>query len=79
VQEFNPETEEMMDVEKAYFPGGPLNVIEHDLAPDDSVLVLYRGEDDEDQPLIYVDIWDGLLLNSEAADVETYGKFVRIP
>lgn len=79
VQEFNPATEDMMDVQKAYFPNGPLDVFEHDLAPEDSVLVLYRGESDDDQPLIYVDIWDGLLLNSEAADVETYGKFVRIP
>jgi hypothetical protein len=79
VQEFDPVTEDMMDVEKPYFPNGPLTVIEHDLAPEDSVLVLYRGEDDTDQPLIYVDIWDGLLLNGQAADVETYGKFVRIP
>ncbi len=79
VKEFNPETEDMdIELVKPYFPNGPLEVIENDLAPDDSVLVLYRGAGEEDQPLIYVE-GEGLLLNSKVADVETYGKFVRIP
>jgi hypothetical protein len=78
VQKYDEATEDMQDVEVPYFPNGPLTVFEHDLAPDDSVLVLYRGDSDEDQPLIYVE-GHGLVTNSKVVAVEHYGKFVRIP
>jgi hypothetical protein len=78
VQKYDEATDDMQDVEVPYFPNGPLTVFEHDLAPDDSVLVIYRGESDEDQPLIYVE-GHGLVTNSKVVAVEHYGKFVRIP
>lgn len=77
VDQFNPKTEELEEVQKPYFIE-PLEVIEHDLAPDNAVLVIYRGQEDGDQPLIYVD-GEGLIVNNEVAPVETYGKFVRMP
>lgn len=78
VNRFNPLINDTMEVEEPYFPAGPLEIIENDMAPDDSVLVLYRGVDDGDQPLIYVE-GEGLLFNNKVAAVENYGKFVRIP
>jgi hypothetical protein len=78
VQKFDEATDDMQDVEVPYFPNGPLTVFEHDLAPEDSVLVIYRGETDEDQPLIYVE-GAGLVTNSKVVAVEHYGKFVQIP
>lgn len=78
VQKYDEETEEMQDTQVPYFPNGPMQVFEHDLAPDDSVLVIYRGEGPEDQPLIYVD-GHGIVANNKVTDVENYGKFVKIP
>lgn len=69
--------EQMVEVQIPYFQNEP-EIIEHDLASDESVLVLYRGERDSDQALIYVD-GEGLLMNDKLAAIETYGKFVRIP
>lgn len=76
VKQYDPTVDDMVEVKKPYFEE-PLEVIEHDAAPEDSVLVLYRGEDDTDQPLIYIES-EGLLLNNAIADVEHYGKFVRV-
>lgn len=65
-----------VEQEQPYFTE-PLTVIEHDFAPDDSVLVMYRGERDDDQPIIYVD-GEGLLINNKLTAAENYGSFVRI-
>lgn len=78
IEQFDPETEDMMTVQKPYFANGPLQVFETNVAPDDSVLVLYRGEGDDDQPLIYVE-GEGLVMNNSLVSVDKYGKFVRIP
>lgn len=73
----DPDTE-MKTEYKPYFQEGQVEFIEHDAAPEDKVLVIYRGPGDDDQPLIYVE-GEGLVMNNTVADVETYGKFVRIP
>jgi hypothetical protein len=78
IQKYDEESDEMKDVEVPYFGNGELEVFEHDLAPDDSVLVIYRGEDPADQPLIYVE-GEGLVTNNKIVAVMNYGKFVRIP
>lgn len=77
VQEFDPNTEEMIEREKPYFPAGAYEVFEHPDADTQSVLVMYRGETPQDQPLIYIEN-HGLLLNNRIADVEFYGKFVKV-
>jgi hypothetical protein len=77
VKQYDEASEEMIDVEKPYFPNGEMTVYEDVLAPEDKVLVLYKGEDQADQPFVYVD-GEGLLLNNKLTDVENYGKFVRI-
>lgn len=76
VDQYDPLTDDTVAVEKPYFPQGPFEIFEHPNAPEDSVLVMYRGEDETDQPLYYVD-GHGLLLNSEVIDVGRYGKFVK--
>lgn len=76
IQQYNPETEEMDDVQVPYFPGEP-ELIEDDGMNPEQVLVIYRGQEDGDQPLIYVE-GEGLLMNSKIALVEDYGKFVDI-
>jgi hypothetical protein len=78
VMVYNPLTEQSELVEQLYFSNGPLQVYTTPNAPEDQVLVLYRGEKDTDQPLIYIP-GSGLYLNSALSDVESYGKFVRIP
>ena len=78
VKQYIEEIDDMVEIPQPYFPTGPLEVFENELAPEDSVLVIYRGEDETDQPLIYVE-GEGLLLNNKVTDVENYGKFVRIP
>jgi hypothetical protein len=70
-------TKEMVDVQVPYFQNEP-EIIEHDLAAENSVLVIYRGSNDSDQPLIYVE-GEGLLMNDKISAIETYGKFVRVP
>lgn len=59
-----------------YFDPKP-TVVEHEDAPDDTVLVLYLGEEANDQPLVWVE-GHGLIVNNKVTDVENYGKFVRI-
>jgi hypothetical protein len=76
VKQYDETVDDMVDVQRPYFQE-PLEVIEHDAAPEDSVLVLYRGEDETDQPLIYIE-GEGLLMNSAITNVENYGKFVRV-
>ena len=66
----------MIDVQIPYFPTEP-ELFEDDLMNPDQVLVIYRGQDDGDQPLIYVE-GEGLLMNNKVALVEDYGKFVDI-
>lgn len=65
-------------VSKPYFSNPEeIDWIEHENAPEDKVLVLYRGKEAVDQPLIYVE-GTGLILNSRFADVGGYGKFTKI-
>ena len=66
----------MIDVQIPYFPNEP-ELFEDDLMNPDQVLVIYRGQDDSDQPLIYVE-GEGLLMNNKLALVEDYGKFIDI-
>ena len=73
----HPDNWELTDMQIPYFPTEP-EVIENEFAPDDAVLVLYRGTEDGDQPLIFID-GEGLLLNNKIAETYGYGKFVRIP
>jgi len=76
--ENDPDDIVMVEQEKPYFGEDEVEFIPHEMAPEDKVLVMYRGTGDDDQPLIYVE-GEGLVLNNSVADVETYGKFVRIP
>jgi hypothetical protein len=78
VDQYDEETDSTIEVKRPYFDGDIPSIFEDDLVDDDVLLVLYRGENDEDQPLIYVD-GAGLLMNNHVAKVEHYGKFVRIP
>ena len=76
--EEDPEDVELVDQEVPYFEDpDAIAWIEHANAPDDKVLVLYRGTDDTDQPLIWVE-GTGLIMNSKMAAVETYGKFTKV-
>jgi len=77
VDQYLPDSEEPIKVVVPYFPQGPLTVFEDARAPEDKVLVIYRGESDDDQPLIYVE-GEGLIKNSKVIDVENYGRFVRL-
>jgi hypothetical protein len=77
IQQYDEESEDMIDVEAPYFASEP-EIIETALASNEQVLVLYRGTDDSDQPLIYVH-GEGLLLNNKIAEVHYYGKFVDLP
>jgi len=72
---FDPEGEPQK-VQMPYFDPKP-RIIEHEEAPDDTVLVIYMGEEENDQPLVWVEGY-GLILNNKVTDVENYGKFVRI-
>ena len=76
VQRFDPETEDMVDVQIPYFLNEP-ELFEDELMDPNQVLVIYRGQDDSDQPLIYVE-GEGLLKNSKVVPVEDYGKFIDI-
>jgi len=76
VQQYSEEKDDMEDVQIPYFPAEP-EVFEDDGMNPEQVLVIYRGQEDGDQPLIYVE-GEGLLLNSKIALVEDYGKFVDI-
>lgn len=78
VDQYDEATDNMIEVQKPYFGELTPAIFEDELVDDDVLLVLYRGESDEDQPLIYVD-GAGLLMNNHVAKVEHYGKFVRIP
>jgi hypothetical protein len=55
-----------------------VNYIEHDGAPDDTVLVMFLGDDPTTLPLMFADGF-GLVVNNHVADAENCGKFVRIP
>jgi hypothetical protein len=77
VDQYLPGMETPIKVAAPYFPNGPLTVFEDARAPEDKVLVIYRGADDDDQPLIYVE-GEGLIKNSKVVDVENYGRFVRL-
>jgi len=68
--------EKTMTIKEPYF-NEDVEFIEHPNAPDDCVLVLYRGSEKTDQPLIYID-GEGLLLNNSLSDVGNFGKFVRL-
>ena len=76
VQQYDEETEDMVDVQIPYFQGEP-DLFEDEVMDTEQVLVIYRGQDGCDQPLIYIE-GEGLLMNSKVALVEDYGKFVRI-
>ena len=76
VEEYNEESENMVEAKIPYFPKEP-ELFEDDAMDNTQVLVLYRGEDDGDQPLIYVE-GEGLLMNNKIAHVEHYGKFVDV-
>ena len=76
IEQYDEETDGMIDVQIPYFPTEP-ELFEDDLMNPDQVLVIYRGQDDGDQPLIYVE-GEGLLMNNKVALVEDYGKFVDI-
>jgi hypothetical protein len=78
VDQYDEMTDSMIEVQKPYFGDDTPTIFEDELVDDDVLLVLYRGQSDEDQPLIYVD-GAGLLMNNHVAKVENYGKFVRIP
>ena len=54
-----------------------LDYIAHDKMVENCVLVIYRGEEDIDQPLIYVE-GHGLLVNNKLTDIINYGNFIRI-
>ena len=56
-----------------------LNLVPTDNCPKDKVLVMYRGAEECDQPLIFVDNGEssGLLLNNTFADAEDYGKIIK--
>ena len=76
--ENDPEDFEMVEQEVPYFQDpDSIAWIEHDLAPEDKVLVLYRGTEDSDQPLIYVE-GAGLILNNKLSAVDGYGKFTKV-
>ena len=51
--------------------------IESEHCPEDRVLILYRGEEQDDQPLFWVE-GEGLVQNSKRSDVTHYGKFIRL-
>lgn len=67
-----------VDVDVPYFNDpDSIEWIEHSGAPKDKVLVMYRGTEDSDQPLVYVD-GAGLILNNRHTTVEYYGKFTKV-
>jgi hypothetical protein len=74
---YSEEIADMIDGERPYFDE-PLKVYESENAPKDKVLVMYIGDDENDQPLIHVD-GEGLLMNNTLVNVKEYGRFVRIP
>jgi hypothetical protein len=76
VKQYSAEVDDMVDMQIPYFPHEP-QVFEDEIMNETQVLVIYRGDDDGDQPLIYVE-GEGLLLNNKVALVEHYGKFVDI-
>lgn len=76
VDQYDEESDGMVEVPVPYFPNEP-ELFEDDLMNPEQVLVIYRGEDDGDQPLIYVE-GEGLLMNNKITEVEHYGKFVDI-
>ena len=53
------------------------NMIEHIDAPEDKVLVMYKGTDPADQPLIFIED-EGLLFNSVYAPYTHYGRYVKV-
>lgn len=72
-----PDQDDPVKTIEPYFPNGPLEVFETDLAPEDRVLVLFKGENDQDQIVLYVE-GEGLLVNTLIENYDSYGKFVRI-
>ena len=76
VEQYDEASDSMQPAQIPYFPVEP-EVFEDDAMNPEQVLVLYRGTEDGDQPLIYVD-GEGLIMNSKVALVEDYGKFVDI-
>lgn len=77
---YNPAVEHQIETVKEVYetsPAASMTFVASDQAPTDRVLVLYRGTESEDQPLIYVP-GEGLLLNNGFTEVENYGKYVKI-
>jgi len=76
--ENDPNDVEMVEQEVPYFQDpDSIDWIEHTGAPEDKVLVMYRGTEDSDQPLIYVE-GAGLILNDKLSAVDGYGKFTKV-
>lgn len=73
----DPECEVMVKEKKPYFAEGAVEFVPSEYIDDDVVLAFYRGIDDGDQPLIYVD-GHGLLENNTRSEVRNYGKFVDL-
>lgn len=73
---YHPSNERHADLLRRDPEFAGVEFFENERTTDEGILILYRGENEIDQPLIYVP-GKGLLMNGTLVDVDFYGKFVR--